>query len=285
MKNGRLAREKIIFTLIKIAAFFSAAILILIVFYVFIKGISVVDFKFIFEEVQQRDITKGGIWQAIVGTVYLGLGIFAVTIPIGISAAIFLNEYAPDTKLSRVIRISIRNLAGVPSIIYGLFGLAVFVHFLNFKTSLLSAVLTLSSMTLPWIITASEESLKAVPFDFREASLAMGATKWQTIKKIVIPQALPGMITGSILGLSRALGETAPIIVVGATFYCRGLPDSPFDKFMALPYHLFILATQHVHIQARQYALGTAVVLIAVIFIMSITAILIRYHYRKKKYA
>jgi len=285
MKNGRLRKEKIAFAFIRGAAFFTAAVLVLVVSYVVIKGIGVVDWQFVFGEVQQRDITKGGILQAIVGTVYLGLGIFLIAVPAGIASAIFLNEYVPDTKVSRVIRVAIRNLAGVPSIVYGLFGLAVFVHFFDLKTSLLAAVLTLSSMTLPWIITASEESLKAVPFDFREAAVAMGATKWQTIKKIVIPQALPGMITGSILGLSRALGETAPIIVVGATFYSRGLPASPLDKFMALPYHLFVLATQHAHPRAREYALGTAVVLIAIVFLMSIAAILVRYHFRKKKYA
>ncbi len=285
MKNNRILKEKIIFSFIKMAAFFSAITLVLIIGYVFIRGFKVISWQFLFQEVQQRDITKGGILQAIIGTIYLGIGTFFIAVPAGISSAIFLNEYIPDTKTSRVIRVAIRNLAGVPSIVYGLFGLAVFVQFFNLKTSLLSAILTLSSMTLPWIITASEESLKAVPFEFREAALAMGATNWQTIKKIVIPHSLPGMITGSILGLSRALGETAPIILVGATFYCRSLPTSVFDKFMALPYHLFILATQHAHPQAHEYALGTAIVLITIIYLMSLTAILIRYHLRKKKNA
>ena len=284
MIKRRILKEKIYFTLFRAAAFFTAGVLILIIGYVIYKGIGVVDWQFLTEYVKQRDITEGGIMPAIVGTFYLGVGIFLIAIPIGIISAIFLNEYVPESKLARLIRIAIRNLAGVPSIVYGLFGMVVFVQFFDFKTSLISAILTLSCMTLPWVITAAEESLKAVPFEYREAAIAMGATKWQTVKKIVAPQALPGMITGSILGLSRALGETAPIIVVGATFFMHGLPNSPTDKFLALPYHLFILATQHSHPDARAYAMGTAVVLIGLVFVMSITAIIIRYYVRKKKY-
>jgi phosphate transport system permease protein len=280
----RIVREKIIFGLFRLAAFFIAGLLILIVGYIIAKGASVIDWQFLTKAVSQRDITKGGIMPAIVGTLYLGFGVFLVSIPMGVFAAIYLNEYAPDTKISRLIRVAIRNLAGVPSIVYGLFGFAVFVNFLGFNTSLLSAILTLSCMTLPWVITASEESLKAVPFSYREGAYALGATRWQMIKKVVIPQAMPGMITGSILGLSRALGETAPIIIVGATFYMRDLPDSITDKFMALPYHLFILATQHAHPQAREYALGTAATLVGVIFLLSVSAFLIRYYYRSKKY-
>lgn len=281
---NRITREKIIFSIFRLAAFFTAGVLILIIGYIIIKGAGVIDWQFLSKGINQRDITKGGIMPAIVGTLYLGLGVFLVSIPMGVFAAIYLNEYAPDTKISRIIRVAIRNLAGVPSIVYGLFGFAVFVNFLNFSTSLFSAILTLSCMTLPWVITASEESLKAVPFNYREGAYALGSTRWQMIKKIVLPQALPGMITGSILGLSRALGETAPIIIVGATFYMRNLPDSIFDKFLALPYHLFILSTQHAHPQAREYALGTAATLIGIIFILSISAFLIRYYYRSKKY-
>lgn len=284
MKRHRILREKIYFILFRLAAFFSAGALILIIGYVIFKGIGVIDWQFLTAYITQQDITEGGIMPAILGTLYLGIGIFIIAIPIGIMSALFLNEYAPNTKLSRLIRIAIRNLAGVPSIVYGLFGLAVFVQFLNLKTSILAAILTLSCMSLPWIITAAEESLKAVPFTYREGAYALGATKWQMIKKVVIPQAMPGMITGSILGLSRSLGETAPIIVVGATFYMHSLPDSPLDKFMALPYHLFILATQHSHPDAREYAMGSAVVLIALVFLMSIAAIIVRYFFRKKKY-
>lgn len=281
---NRINRERIIFNIFRFAAFLTAGLLVLIVVYIIAKGAGVINWQFITKAVSQRDITTGGIMPAIVGTLYLGLGVFLVSIPMGIFAAIYLNEYAPNTKISRLIRVAIRNLAGVPSIVYGLFGFAVFVGFFGFGTSLLSAILTLSCMTLPWVITASEEALKTVPFSYREGAYALGSTRWQMIKKIVIPQALPGMITGSILGLSRALGETAPIIIVGATFYMRNLPDSVFDKFMALPYHLFILSTQHAHPQAIEYALGTAAMLIGIIFLLSISAFLIRYYFRNKKY-
>jgi phosphate transport system permease protein len=230
-----------------------------------------------------RDITAGGIYPAIVGTFYLGIGVAFFSIPVGIACAIYLNEYAGHSLIIRIIRLAIRNLAGVPSIVYGLFGLIMFVQMLQMGTSIIAASLTLSGMTVPWIITSSEEALKTVPQSFRDGALALGATKWQAVRGNVLPYAVSGMITGSIIGLARAMGETAPIIVVGATFYMRGLPDSPFDKFMALPYHLFILATQHVHPQAQAYAAGTALVLVVLIFIMTFTAMFVRYRFRKRK--
>jgi phosphate transport system permease protein len=197
--------------------------------------------------------------------------------------AIFLTEYSKNSLLKRIIHLAIRNLSGVPSIVYGLFGLVVFVNLFSFGTSLLSAILTLSFMTMPWIITASVEAFESVPQKFRESSLALGATHWQTTRKIVLPAAATGSITGGIIGIARALGETAPLIMVGATFYLSSLPSSPLDKFMALPYHTFILATQHSSPYASTYAAGTALVLIMFTFLLSLGAIFLRFHYRRKK--
>jgi len=230
-----------------------------------------------------REITQGGIFPAIFGTFLLAVGVSVVSIPLGICTAIYLNEYAKENLLTRTIKLAIRNLAGVPSIVYGIFGLAFFALFLKLGGSLIAASLTLGCMTLPWIITASEESLKAVPNSFREGSYALGATKWQTIKTNVLPHSFSGIMTGAILGLSRAMGETAPIIMVGATFFIAHLPSSPFDKFMAMPYHLYILATQHSSPYAREYALGTALVLVALIFMLNLGVFALRYNLRKKK--
>jgi len=282
MVNEHL-KQTIYFALFRVAAFFSIVILLFVLLYTLIEGAGVLSIDFLTKMWSHSDITKGGIFPAIVGTVFLGIGVAIVSIPIGICTAIYLNEYAKDTLFTRIIKLAIRNLAGVPSIVYGIFGLALFVLFLNLGTSLIAASLTLGCMTLPWIITASEESLKAVPMSFREGSLALGATKWQTIKRNVLPHSISGMLTGSILGVSRAMGETAPIIMVGATFFMAYLPSSPFDKFMALPYHMFILATQHSSPYAREYALGTALVLISVIFIMNFGIFFIRYRIRSRK--
>lgn len=276
-------RQAIYFSLFRIAAFFSIIILLFIIVYIFYYGYKVVDWQFLTSMWSHQDIRNGGIFPAILGSILLGIGLSILAIPIGVCTAIYLNEYAPDNWMSRIIKLSIRNLAGVPSIVYGMFGLAFFVIFLNLGTSLLAASLTLACMTLPWIITASEESLKAVPLSFREASYALGATKWQTIRKVVLPSSMSGILTGAILGTSRAMGETAPIIMVGATFYMDYIPLSVLDKFMALPYHLFILATQHSSPYAKEYAAGTALVLIFIVFLLNIGVFILRYRLRKKK--
>ncbi len=276
-------KEKLYFTLLKITAFINLAILFFVLFYILKEGINFINFGFLTKFWQHREITEGGIFSAIFGTFYLGLLVIFFALPLGVSTAIYLNEYAPKSKLAGTIRLAVRNLAGVPSIVYGLFGLAVFVHFLNFGTSLLSASLTLACLILPWIITASEEALKSIPFSFREASFALGATKWQTLRRIILPTALPGIITGFILGLARAIGETAPIILVGAVFFLPYLPTSPLDKFMALPYHIYILATQHTHPAAIGVATATAVVLITLILVMVSGAMFWRYRIRKKQ--
>lgn len=276
-------RQNIYFILFRLATFLSVTVLLFVLLYILKGGVAVIDIKFLTSMWSHRDITQGGIFPAIIGTIFLAIGVSIISIPIGICTAIYLNEYAKENLFTRTIKLAIRNLAGVPSIVYGIFGLAFFVMFLKLGGSLLAASLTLGCMTLPWIITASEEPLKSVPLSFREGSYALGATKWQTIRKNVLPHSFSGMITGSILGISRAMGETAPIIMVGATFFMGYLPSSPFDKFMAMPYHLFILVTQHFSPYAREYALGTALVLIALIFMLNLGVFILRYKLRKKK--
>lgn len=276
-------QQRIAFALCRLATAFSVGILAFVLLYVLIGGAGVVDWQFLTQMWSHQEITRGGILPAIIGTLFLGIGVTIIAVPIGICTAVYLHEYARESILTRTIKLAIRNLAGVPSIVYGIFGLAFFALFLNLGGSLVAASLTLGCMTLPWIITASEEALKAVPREFREGSLALGATHWQTIRTNVLPHASGGMLTGSILGVARAMGETAPIIMVGATFFMGYLPTSPFDKFMALPYHLFILATQHSSPLAREYALGTALILILLIFLLNSGAFVLRYRLRKKK--
>lgn len=256
--------------------------LILILGDIFWKGGGVINGTFLFDY-PRKGMMEGGIFPAIVGTVFVTLVTTIFAIPFGIAAAIYLSEYAVDSGVNRLIRAAIRNLAGVPSIIYGLFGVAIFVQGLNLDTSVLSSGLTLGLLTLPYIITTTEESLKNVPHSFREGALALGATKWEAIRTNVLPNAVSGIVTGSILGLSRAAGETAPILFTGVAFYLRYLPASVNDEFMALPYHLYILSTQHHEIEeVRPLAYGTAMVLLGLIFILNIIAFIIRYRYRKQ---
>jgi phosphate transport system permease protein len=283
MKIKKIPRETIYFSLFRVSTFIGIGILFLTLILLFVSGYSVIDFNFLTKNWQHRDITQGGILPAILGSFYLGFGVIVVSFPLGIGTAIFFTEYSKNNLLKRIIQLAIRNLSGVPSIVYGLFGLVIFVNLLSFGTSLLSAILTLSFMTIPWIITASVEAFESVPQKFRESSLALGATHWQTTRKIVLPAAITGSITGGIIGIARALGETAPLIMVGATFYLSNLPSSPLDKFMALPYHTFILATQHSSPYANTYAAATALVLIMLTFLLSFGAIFLRFHYRRKK--
>ena len=225
---------------------------------------------------------QGGIYPAIVGTVYLVSLSIVFSLPIGVMAAIYLNEYARDNLLTRLIRLAIVNLAGVSSVVYGLFGLALFVTFMKFGVSILSGALTLAIMNLPVIITASRESLANVPYQFREVSLSLGLSRWQTIRHSVLPFAIPGILTGAILSLARAAGETAPILFTVAAFYLPKLPASIFDQAMALPYHLYIISTQIPNIAVKtRYA--TAMVLVGISFTMNIFAVIIRSHLRKKK--
>jgi phosphate transport system permease protein len=258
------------------------AVLLLLLYDIGRKGGGAISWEFLTQG-PRRGMTEGGIFPAIFGTFLVTIITAALAVPLGVFAAIYLNEYAGQGILTRIIRLSIRNLAGVPSIVYGLFGVILFVNALRLGTSVLSAGLTLGLLTLPWTITASEEALKTVPNSYREGALALGATKWQAIWTNVLPQALPGILTGAILGLARAAGETAPIMFTGAAFYLPYLPKSPADQFMALPYHLYIMSTQHHAIQTvRPLAYGTALVLIAFVLGMNLLAVIVRYRLRKK---
>lgn len=259
------------------------AVLLLFLFDIGKKGGGAISWEFL-SQAPRRGMTEGGIFPAIVGTFLVTVITAVLAVPLGMGAAIYLHEYARQTRLTRLIRLSIRNLSGVPSIVYGLFGVILFVNILRFGTSILSAGLTLGLMTLPWTITASEEALKTVPDSYREGALALGATKWQSIRTNVLPYAVPGMLTGTVLGLARAAGETAPIMFTGAAFYLPYLPKSLGDQFMALPYHLYIMATQHHAIQqVRPLAYGTALVLIVLILGLNMTAVVLRYRMRRKR--
>lgn len=269
------------FTCFRLCFAFVIFMLGVILFDIFGKGFSVISWEFL-TETPKKGMTEGGIFPAIVGTFYVTIITAVLAIPLGMGCAIYLNEYAHDGKITRLIRMSIRNLSGVPSIVYGLFGVVVFVQMLNLSTSILASGMTLGLMTLPWTITASEEALKAVPQSYRDGSLALGATKWQSIRSNVLPYSISGMLTGTILGLARAAGETAPILFTGAAFFLPFLPKSFSDQFMALPYHLYIMSTQHHAIEkVRPLAYGTALVLISLVFLVNLVAIIARYKLRK----
>jgi phosphate transport system permease protein len=255
--------------------------IIAVVIYILSKGGSAISWEFL-TGFPHDGMRAGGILPAIVGTLYLTLGTALFSVPLGVAAAIYLAEYAPDNKWTRLIRIAIINLAGIPSVVYGLFGLGLFVIFLKFGTSILAASLTLSIMTIPVIISTSEEALRAVPQAFRTVSISVGATRWQTIRRIVLKEALPGILTGVILGLERAAGETAPILFTGAAFFLPRLPNSPFDATMALPYHLFVISTQ-VPEMPIQIQYGTALVLLVFVLGMNLTATVIRSRARARR--
>jgi phosphate transport system permease protein len=255
--------------------------IIAIVVYIIQQGAPAISWEFL-TGFPSNGMRSGGILPAIVGTLYLTLGTAIFSVPLGVGAAIYLSEYAGDNTATRMIRLAIVNLAGIPSVVYGLFGLGLFVIFLKFGTSILAACLTLSIMTLPVIISTTEEALRAVPNSFRVVSTSLGATRWQGIRRIILPQALPGIITGVILGLERAAGETAPILFTGASFFLPRLPKSVFDATMALPYHLFVISTQ-VPGMPVQIQYGTALVLLVFVLIMNLIASTIRSRARAKR--
>jgi phosphate transport system permease protein len=263
------------------AAVMTVIPIILVVIYIFWQGSPAVSWDFI-SSFPRDGMRAGGILPAIIGTFWLTLGTGIIAVPIGIGAAIYLAEYAPDNRWTRIIRISIINLAGIPSVVYGLFGLGLFVLFLQFGTSILAGSLTLAIMTLPIIISTTEEAISSVPNSFRVVSISLGGTKWQTIRQIVLPQALPGILTGVILGLERAAGETAPILFTVAAFFLPRLPSSVFDATMALPYHLFVISTQ-VPGMPIQIQYGTAVVLLTFVLSMNIIATIIRSRVRARR--
>jgi len=257
--------------------------LFIIVIFIVIRGAGVINLEFL-TAMPRKAMTEGGIFPAILGTFYLALGAVIFALPLGILSAIYLNEYAGDTLLLRIIKMGINNLAGVPSIVFGLFGLAIFVKFLGFGVSILSGSLTLAIMILPVIISTTVEALKSIPASFREAGYGVGATKWQTIKGIVLPAALPGILTGTILGIGRAAGETAPILFTAVTFFSRKLPHSIMDEVVALPYHIYALMTEGTHPHAQvPIAYGTALVLLMLVLGLDLIAIVIRTRARKRK--
>ena len=274
--------QHIVFTIFRMAAGINGIALAVIVYFMVANGWRAINWTFL-SQPPMDSMTKGGILPCIVGTVCLSLGAIAVAFPVGVASAIYLNEYARPGRVLRIIRLGINNLAGVPSVVFGLFGLAFFVIYLKFGVSLLAGALTLGAMSLPVIIGSTEEALKSVPDTYREASLGLGATKLQTITRVVLPAAMPGILTGGILGISRAAGETAPIMFTAAVFFTPHLPTSVFDELMALPYHIYVLATAGTEIEAtRPLQYGTALVLIALVLGMNLVAILYRSKLRRK---
>ncbi len=277
----RQQTQKIAMTVITAVAFLVILPIIFVIGFLIYNGIGALSWEFL-SQPPRNGMTEGGLLPAILGTIFLTLGTAVAAIPLGIGAAIYLSEYAGNNRLTRTIRLAIVNLAGIPSIVYGLFGLGAFVLFLNFGTSILAGSLTLGLMTLPVLISTAEEAIRSVPADFRTVSLSLGATRWQTIRHQVLPHALPGIITGIILGLSRAAGETAPILFTVAAFYLPELPNSVFDQAMALPYHLFVISTQ-VPGMPLQIQYGTALVLLLIVLSLTLVATVFRTIMRRRR--
>jgi len=278
----RRAGEQVVYWAMRATTYFIVVVVAYIVLDIVRHGVGALSWEFLTQPPRHGG-AEGGILPAIVGTFCLVLGSMVVALPLGMGGAIYLSEYAREGRFTRAVRLAIVTLAGVPSIVYGLFGLGLFVLFLHLKASLLSGSLTLACLILPTIIVASEEALRAVPMGLREGSLALGATKWQSIRTNVLPYSLPGMLTGSILAIGRAAGETAPIMFTAAAFFLPRLPRSAFDRVMALPYHLYVLATQHPEAaKVRPLQYGTALVLLLLVLGVSLVAILLRSHFRKK---
>jgi phosphate transport system permease protein len=278
---NRTIAQRLGFVLLGLITLVVVVPILLVVGVIIARGITAISWQFL-STMPYGGMKQGGILPAIIGTLLLTLGTALVAVPIGVGGAVYLSEYARDTRLTRAIRLAIVNLAGIPSIVYGLFGLGMFVLFLRFGTSILAGSLTLAIMTLPVIISTAEEALRAVPQEFRTVSASLGGTRWQGIRTIVLPQALPGIITGVILGLLRAAGETAPILFTVAAFYLPRLPRSPLDQTMALPYHLYVISTQ-VPGMPLSVQYGTALVLLGLVLSLNIVASLIRRYFRSKR--
>lgn len=279
--SSREITQRVAFVLLTLAAVATVTPIVLVVGYIAVLGLPAINWEFL-TALPREGMRAGGIWPAIVGTLYLTLGTAVVAVPLGVAAAVYLSEYAADNRLTRAIRLAIINLAGIPSVVYGLFGLGLFVLFLRLGTSIIAGSLTLAIMTLPVIISTAEVALRAVPQSFRLVSFSLGGTRWQTIWRVVLPQALPGILTGVILGLERAAGETAPILFTAAAFFLPRLPGSVFDATMALPYHLFVISTQVPGMPVKiQY--GTALVLLVFVLSMNLLATIIRSRARARR--
>jgi len=280
--SRRELTQRTAFSLLVLATAIVTVPVLFIIIYIVVNGAGALSWEFLTQAPSQAG-KAGGIFPAIVGTFYLMLGTIIFSLPVGVLAGIYLTEYARANWLTRLINMAILNLAGVPSIVYGLFGLGLFVLAMKFGMSLLAASLTLACQALAMTITTSREAVIAVPREYREGSLAIGTTKWQTIRHVILPQALPGVITGAILAMSRAAGETAPILVVGAAFILPGLPTSPFDQFMALPYHLYTAAA-HVPGMSKVTIWGIALVLLVVVLSFNSLAVFIRIRVRQRRF-
>ena len=281
----KVTSEKVIqefgFILLRLITFLTVLPIFWLVGYIIVKGAPAINWQFL-STMPSDGMHAGGIMPAIVGTLYLTLGTALFSVPLGVAAGIYIAEYAADNRMTRIIRIAIINLSGIPSVVYGLFGLGLFVVFLKFGTSILAASLTLSIMTLPVIISTTEEALRGVPNSFRVVSTSLGASRWQTVWHVTLPQALPGIITGIILGLERAAGETAPIMFTGATFFLPQLPHSIMDATMALPYHIFVISTQ-IPGMPIQIQYGSVLVLLIFVLGMNLAATIIRSRARARR--
>ncbi len=274
--------EKIAFGLFRALSFVIVAVLFVILAFIAVKGIKVLDFDFITTP-PEDGMKGGGIWPAIVGTFYLMIGSAVFSFPLGIMSGIYMHEYARSGRLVKFIRMMTNNLAGIPSIVFGLFGMSLFVNFFGFGDSILAGSLTLGLLALPLVIRTTEEALKAIPDSFREGSLALGASKLQTIHRVILPMAMPNVITGLILALGRVSGETAPILFTCAAYFLPQLPSSVFDQCMALPYHLYVLATSGTDMEKQiPIAYGTALVLVIIILVVNLIANALRSYFQNK---
>ena len=281
-RSRKKLQQIIVFGIFRIFSFSIVLILFGILGFLIVKGASVLSWDF-FTESPTDGMTKGGIFPAIVGTLYLMLGSALFSFPIGIMSGIYMNEYASNGKLVQFIRFMTNNLSGIPSIVFGLFGMALFVSYLDFGDSILAGSLTLGLLSLPVVIRTTEEALKDIPNTYREGSLALGATKFQTIWHVILPMGMPRIITGLILSLGRVSGETAPILFTCAAYFLPQLPSSIFDQCMALPYHLYVVSTSGTDLEAQQpIAYGTALVLILIIIIINLLATGLRKYFENK---
>ncbi len=273
--------QRIAFALLTFLAVVVVVPIVLVVGYIVVQGLAAISWEFL-TDFPSNGMKEGGILPAIVGTVLLTFGTAIASIPFALGAAIYLAEYARDTSLTRTIRLAIINLAGIPSVVYGLFGLGMFVLFLGFGASIVAGSLTLGLMTMPVVISTAEEALLTVPQRFRVVSRSLGASRWQTVRHVVLPNALPGILTGVILGLERAAGETAPILFTAAAFYLPQLPQSPFSPTMALPYHLYVISTQ-VPGMPLEVQYGTALVLLVLVLGLNLVATVLRSRFRRRR--
>jgi phosphate transport system permease protein len=284
-RNAKLrkATEIVAFSLLGCAMLVGLLALGVILYYIISRGSGAISWEFL-TAFPRKGMTAGGIYPALVGSFYLTVGALAVALPLALGAAIFLVEYAREGIWVRAIRVGVNTLAGVPSIVFGLLGLALFVKTLGIGVSLLAGALTLGILILPLLIRTTEEALRSVPRSFREGGLALGATRWRTIRSIVLPAGLPGILTGIVLSLSRAIGETAPIMFTAAAFFTPRLPRSPLDEVMALPYHIFVMATESPNAwKTQELQYGAVLVLVSLVLVLNLGAILLRARARRKK--